>query len=456
MLLTRRQSLAALAASAAGVSVAAAPPAFELCPFSAEVTVPLGHPLMGGGVQPAKVIDDPLYTHGFVLRGAGKAFVVTVVDWCEIRNDAYTAWREALAKAAHTTADRVLVSCIHQHDAPIADLEAERLLIAAKAKASVCDIAFHEKAVARVAKAVREALKSPRRVTHVGTGQARVQKVASNRRYITKDNKVAFGRTSATRDEFARAAPENLVDPYLKTLSFWDGDRPVLALSVYAVHPMSYYGKGGVSADFVGMARKLRQAESKEVAVLYASGASGNVVAGKYNDGDPANRPVLARRIRQGMRDAWEATVRRPITRLSFRSVPYRLDPRDGGEFTVEAMKKRLKEDKRLFGRCLAALGLSWRKRCDAGHKLDLPVIDFGHAQLMLLPGEAYVEFQLAAQKMRPDSFVVALGYGECGTGYVPTEKAVQEKDGNLSDWCWVAPGAEEALLAAMKKALAE
>ena len=72
----------------------------------------------------------------------------------------------------------------------------------------------------------------------------------------------------------------------------------------------------------------------------------------------------------------------------------------------------------------------------------------------LVLPGEAYVEYQLLAQKMRPDSFVVCLGYGECGTGYVPTEKAVREKDGNLHDCCWVAPGAEKVLTSAIRKGL--
>jgi hypothetical protein len=455
--LTRREALAALAASsAAGLAPAAAPPVIELCPFSADVTVPLGHPLMGGGVAPAKMIDDPLFAHGFVLRGGGDPFVVVVVDWCEIRNDAYSRWREALAKAAGTKAERVLVSCIHQHDAPIADLEAERILREAKAAGSVCDPEFHEKAVQRVAKALRQSLKSPKRITHVGTGQAKVEKVASNRRYVNKDDRVVFDRMSATRGNvFARQAPENLIDPYLKTLSFWSGETPVLALSAYAVHPMSYYGKGGVSADFVGMARKRQQAALKDVAVIYASGASGNVVAGKYNDGDPANRPVLADRIFRAMKSAWKATKRTPITRLGFRSIPYRLEPR-AGAFTVENLKKRLKEDKRPFGQCLAALGLSWRKRADGGHKLDLPVIDFGAAQLLLLPGESYVEFQLAAQKARETSFVMALGYGESATGYVPTEKAIKEKDNNLDDWCWVAPGAEKALTEAIRKALAE
>jgi hypothetical protein len=64
------------------------------------------------------------------------------------------------------------------------------------------------------------------------------------------------------------------------------------------------------------------------------------------------------------------------------------------------------------------------------------------------------VEYQLFAQKAKPDAFVMALGYGECAPGYVPTEKHWKEGDGNLNDWCWVAPGAQKALEEAIRKAL--
>jgi hypothetical protein len=456
--LSRRQWLRLLAVSAGaglGLEAPAEPPAaFQLASFAAEVTAPLGHPLMGGGIKPAEKIDDPLYTHGFVLSGGAKPIVLAAVDWCEIRNDAYERWRNALAEAAGTVPERVLVSCLHQHDAPIADLEAQRLLDKEKAAGKICFPEFHDKAVATVAGAVRDALKSPRRVTHFGTGQAKVEKVASNRRYPGPDGKPLFNRTSATRDAKAREQPEGTIDPWLKTLSFWDGDEPVLALACYATHPMSYYGKGGVSADFVGLARKRRQADDPKVFQMYVSGCSGNVTAGKYNDGSPDNRPVLADRIYQAMTTAWKNTERRPLRQFDFRVTPLRLEPRDGPGFTVADLQKRLTSDSRPFGQCLAALGLSWRKRADAGHKIDLPVLDLGSAVLLLLPGESYVEFQLLAQKLRPDDFVVTLGYGECAPGYVPIERAFEEHDGNLSDWCWVAPGAEKAMTAALEAAL--
>jgi hypothetical protein len=427
---------------------------FQLAPFAAEVTIPLGHPLMGGGIAPASKIDDPLFAQGFVLLGIGKPIVFVSVDWCEIRNDAYERWRSVLAKAAATEPVRVLVTCIHQHDAPIADLEAQRILDRHKAKGKICDLDFHERAVQRVARAVKDSLHKPQTITHLGTGQARVEKVASNRRYLGDDGKPYFGRMSATRNPALRAKPEGLIDPWLKTLSFWDGDRPVLALSGYATHPMSYYGKGGVSADFIGLARKRRQADEPKVAQIYASGCSGNVTAGKYNDGLPANRPVLAERMYKAMTAAWKATRKHPLSEVSFRSVSMRLEPRSSQGFTVADLTKRLTTDSRPFGQCLAALGLSWRKRADSGHKVDVPLLDFGAAQLLLLPAESYVEYQLLAQRLRSESFVFVAGYGECAPGYIPTDKHFEEKDANLNDWCWVAPGAEKAMTKALKAGL--
>lgn len=456
--LSRRSALGALAAWAGGLAVGvpgeAAGPRFRVATFSVDVTIPLGHPCMGGGIEPAREVVDPLLARGIVLLGADRPVVVVAIDWCEIRNDAYDRWRAALAEAAGTEPVRVLVSSVHQHDAPVADLEAERILRAAGVAGSICDPAFHARAVRRVAEALRASLKSPRPITHLGTGMARVEEVASNRRYIGRDGRPAFDRTSATRDPFARSQPEGTIDPWLRTLSFWDGDRPVAALSVYATHPMSSYGSGQVSSDFVGLARRRRQADDPATFQVYLSGCSGDVTAGKYNDGAPGNRAVLAGRIDRAMAGAWEETRRHPLVSAAFRSVPLRLEPRSDPGFTVEDLSRRLRTDPQPFGQCLAALGLSARQRADAGHRIEVPVIDFGAAALILLPGESYVAYQLLAQRLRPDDFVVAVGYGECAPGYIPTDRAVAEGDTNLHDWCWVAPGSERAMTEAIGVAL--
>lgn len=97
-------------------------------------------------------------------------------------------------------------------------------------------------------------------------------------------------------------------------------------------------------------------------------------------------------------------------------------------------------------------MGLSCQERLQ--RPLDLPILDFGGAALLLAPGESYVEYQLYAKSLRPEAVVLCAGYGESVTGYVPTEKAWAEKDSNLGDWCWVAPGSEDPLKVALKTAL--
>ena len=180
----------------------------RLATFSADVTVPAGHGMMGGAWV-SKTVADPLEAHGLVLLGSGmKPVVFVAVDWCEIRNDALARWQQVLAEAAGTEADRVMVCAVHQHDAPVADLAAEWILRKRNAQGSVCDPAFHEVAVQRVGTALRKSLASARPVTHLGLGAAQVERIASNRRYLAPDGSVRFDRTSSTRDPVARDAPK--------------------------------------------------------------------------------------------------------------------------------------------------------------------------------------------------------------------------------------------------------
>ncbi len=422
--------------------------------FRADVTVPIGHRLMG--ILPAKAarVADPLEARGFVLLGADAPIVWVAVDWCEIRNEAYDRWREVLAAAAGTEPSRVLVTSLHQHDAPVADLGAQRLLDGVGLPDELCDPKFHEDAVQRVANALRECLPSARRVTHVGVGRGEVHDVASNRRVVLASGQVEFSRGSNTGgDPAMRDAPEGLIDPWLRTLSFWDGEQPLLALHAYATHPMSYYGRGEVSADFVGLARRMRQQDDSNVFQIYVNGCAGDVTAGKYNDGSPENRPILAKRLHAAMQDAWRNTQRWPLETVGFRSVEMALPFRGGEQFSAAALQQSLNDsklDERT--RILAAMALASRQRIESGHKLSVPCLDFERALLVSLPGESFVGYQLMAQQLRPDVQVVCAGYGECWTGYIPTREAFA--DGFTDQWLWVDRGADAAMRTALTNVL--
>ena len=398
---------------------------------------------------------DPLFAKGLVLHGAGDPLVLASLDWCEIRNESYEHWRETLAAAAGTTKDRVLVSCVHQHDAPYVDAVAQRLLRENNVEGDLCDLESNEDAIQKVAASIRAGIQARRPITSIGIGRGKTEQLVSNRRYVTDVGTASWGRTSATRDPALRAKPPGLCDPWVHALSFWDGDEAVAAVSAFSIHPMSYYGDGDTSADFVGMARSRMQKDTPGVMQIYVSGCSGDTIAGIYNDGSPEMRPVLADRLYQGMAAAWESTERQPIDRLDFRSASMRLQPRTSPGFSPDEMRAILADASKSFReRYPAALGLSWRESFDAGHAIDVPCIDFGSTLLVLLPAESFVQYQLWAQELRPDAMVLAMGYGECAPGYIPTAK--DEADGYDDHYSWIAfPECEPTIRAALREALA-
>lgn len=430
------------------------PAAFQVAAFRADVTPPLGYPLLGGLRKPALRIEDPLYANGLVLLGTDAPLVIVAIDWCEIRNDAYERWRSVLAKAAGTARQRVLVSCVHQHDAPHSDWRAQQIFEEYKIPGRLCDPRFEEQAIQKVAAAVREGLKNPLQVSHIGTGQAKVEQVASNRRVLGPDGKYHWSRMSTTVDPTIRNQPEGVVDPWLKTISFWHDGRPVAAIHCYAVHAQSHYGEGDVSSDFLGAARALRQRDDPTVRQIFLAGCCGDVIVGKYNDGKPETWRGFSGRIHAAMLSAWKATERRPLRSVGFRCVQMRLQPRRTPGYSVKEFRASLADPAtNPVRRWESALGLSWLERVEAGRPIDVPVIDFGPAQLVLMPGETFVEYQLRAQKMRPDSFVMVAGFGESAPGYIPTAQAAAE--GYDDSYSWIAfPECEQTMISALQAAL--
>jgi hypothetical protein len=420
--------------------------------FAVDASPPIGSPM---AYDPAKEVVHPLSCRGVVLVGDGAPIVLCAVDWIGIGNDGQTEFHEALAKAADTTPKRVSVHTLHQHDAPHCDFSADRLLASQGINREVFDSSFARDVISRAAAAVRVALAEAKPVTHVGLGQAEIEKVASNRRILGADGKVQFVRYTACRDPKIRDMPAGTIDPVLKMISFWDNDRPVAALTYYATHPQSYYRTGRANPDFPGIARDQRQ-KSTGVSHIHFDGAGGNIGAGKWNDGSPANRQVLADRVAAGMSRAWEATNKTPITSadVGWESLAVALPP---APHLDRAQLVAALEDKaaKVTARAKAANDLAWLRRCQAGDTIDVACLRLGQARVLHMPGELFVEYQLAAQQMRPDLFVAMAAYGDYGPGYIGTEAAYPQGGYETSPASsLVAPGVERVLTDTVRRLL--
>jgi len=420
--------------------------------FQADVTPRVGEPV---AYVAARSIEDPLSARGVVLLGAGKPIVLCAVDYIGIANDGNDVWRERLATAAGTTADRVAVHTLHQHDAPRYDRTAALLLKNAGLDGRVFSEEMTMRGLEATVAAVRASLGKAQRVTAVGHGKAKVERVASNRRILGEDGNVKIGRMSASRNPEAIAAPEGTIDPYLQVLSFWNGEKPVAVLTYYATHPQSYYGKGDVTAEYVGLARAQRERELPGVPHVHFNGAAGNVAAGKYNDGSPANRPVLTGRLAAGMKAAWENTKKMPVPReVEWRVEPVVLPARVPA--SRADLEKTLADGGAKFeSRRSAATQLSWLKRVEERRAIGLACLRLGNLYVLHMPGELFVEYQLAAQKMRPESMVLMAAYGDYGTGYIGTAVAYGQGGYEVGpNASLVTPEVEEVLMGGMRRLL--
>jgi hypothetical protein len=422
--------------------------------FAVDASPPIGSPL---AYDPTKGVEHPLSCRGVVLFGEGSPVVLCAVDWIGIGNDGQTEFRRALAAAANTIPERVAVHTLHQHDAPSCDFSTDRLLAEYGINREIYDAAFARDVIARASVAARIAATRARPITHLGLGRAEVEKVASNRRILGPDGKVRHVRWTACKDPEVRAMPVGTIDPELRMIGFWDGAEPVAALTYYATHPQSYYRTGLANPDVPGIARDKRQ-EATKVPHIHFNGAGGNIGAGKWNDGSRDNRQVLADRVATGMAKAWAATEKTPITAadLAWESLPVALPP--AAHLDEARLQAAVNDGSRTMRERAEAAGeLVWLRRCHAGDKIDVACLHLGKARVLHLPGELFVEYQLAAQKFRPDLFVAMAAYGDYAPGYIGTEVAYPQGGYETGPQAsLVAPQVERVLMGAIKRLLHE
>ena len=425
-------------------------PPYRIATFSADVTPPLGHACMGGGIAPVKKIDDPLFAHGWVLLGAGKPVVFVAVDWCEIRNDAYQRWRRVLADAAETAPERVLVACLHQHDAPVADLGGAalprpqqgqgeylrpRLSRAGRAgsgsgtpggaEEAEKSHAHRHRPGPRREGGVQPPLPPRRRQTGLRPHQRHprpesARQTRRDHRPLAQDAQFLGRCYSAGGAELLRHASDELLRP----------GRSIQRLR----RPRANAAKPTIP----GCSRS-----TSPVAAATSPRASTTTVR-------PTIAPSLPR-LYQGMTAAWKATKRYPLKEVDFRSTPLR---RSRAPTPVSALRNYGATEngppplRAVPGRA----GAEPCERADAGHVLDLPSSTWARPWSCCCresPMSSISCWRSGCDRM--PSWWSWLEYTR--PGMCQPTRPYRSTDGNLRDWCWVA-GAEKTLTTASKTVL--
>lgn len=391
--------------------------------FRFDVTPPLGHSLCGGWIKPVIAIDDPLEGMGFVLLGAGEPIVICALDWTALANGAYAQWRDALAQSAGTTPERVTIHCVHQHNAPFACTDAEFLIAEQGDLPHILQLQYFHECIGKSCAALEQALCSPLRITHCALGSAKVERVASNRR-INRDHsgKVIANRHSISHTEQERQLPEGPIDPELKTIAFYNGDRKIVASHYYATHPMSFYGDGRVTADIAGLARRRMQSADPDCLHIYFTGCAGNIAAGKYNDGSLIARNELTQRLYDAIASSVQALHPEKIEQVKWTTAAFL--PRPHPDLNINSLQQQISnKTNAIVDRSRPAFTLAWLLRLQKQIPLTATALHLNTMSILHLPGECFVEYQLRAQKMAPQRNVAVAGYGDGGPWYIPTQE---------------------------------
>ena len=424
----------------------------RIATFDVDATPPIGSELAYITVKGHDEIS--LRCRGIAILGSGDPIVLCAIDWIGVANASHDFFREALAEAAGTSRERVAVHALHQHDAPRSDFSSEAIVQEFGIRDhNLFDSFFQRDVIRRAAQALEDALAESQPITHYGWGSAHVEDVVSNRRILGPDGKVKHMRFTTERDPRYRAEPVGVVDPEISLISFWNEEAPVAVLSYFATHPQSYYRTGLPSPDFPGIARFLRGQGQPKALHVHFNGAGGNIGAGKYNDGNTENRVLLAQRLADGMLAAWEDTKKSPLS-------PSDIDW--GFEPVALPLAKHLKEkvllkkiDSKSSDGYEAITQLAYLRRVKSGHKIEISCLNIGDTRIIHMPGELFVEYQLAAKEMQPDLNVAMAAYGDYGTAYIGTKISYAEGGYETSERATnVGPGSEAVLMDVMRRLL--
>ena len=397
-------------------------------------------------------VEEPLLAKGIVLEDGANRYVLCALDWCLLANDTELSFRQALAAAAGTDPARVAVQCLHQHAAPYADEGAHRLLDAAPTPPPHLSEKFLDAVRGLLAGAAQEAVTHLEPFDRVGTGQAKAERIASARRIRDESGHLLTRWSNGAKDPKMAQAPEGLIDPWLKTITLARGDKPLVRLHYYATHPQTFCCDGRASADFVGLAREAVERQDK-VFQIYFTGCSGDVTPGKYSDGSPKAQAELAQRLESGMLASIAKTRFAPAKQLVWRTqlvaLPLRA-PKD--EVTAQSRgwlnTANQADSLQVYE---GAMRLSFVERLT--RPIQVSSLQLGKVHILHLPGEPMIDYQFFAQRAKSGDFVAVAGYGDCGTAYICTDKALAE-GGYEPSATNVGPGSEALLKNAIQALL--
>lgn len=452
-----------------------------------DITPPLGTHLAGDGAgvhRPAKKILDPLMARSVVLECGGRKMAVVALDVICV-TDRYTALIREAAWRLGFEPDAVLVHALQNHSAPSLGglmLDPDFPL---PAEPGTEYITGAEEAYGRQALdgAIRslEAAAANLAPVEMACGRGVMAGLAFNRRGIAMDGSVVmpwfYRGTDQPRGPVHLRYMEGPDDPEVGVIAFRSADLAVRAAWLhFSCHPVNFYAtqREVISADWpgawaAGMARRYPGAAPFTV----LNGCCGNL--NPWPPMTPDFKPD-ARRMGRALTEMAGRVMDRmefaPVDVLGWRrrriALPYREVPEARRREADRILKRHPRP---LWNHDRSAVDNDWffaastksieycRRRMPR-FLYEIQVFRVGNAFLVGLPGEPFVEGQLAIKTGAPLPHVQVAHMCSHYTGYLPTRAGAlrggHEAHPRCTYWSKLAPEALDRVVATVRAMMAE
>lgn len=426
-----------------------------------------------GGYRASQAVLDPLYARAAVFSSGDRSVCFLALDTIIITREYTDRIRSAAASRFGLDPDAIMVHATHTHSAPslghfMVDDEYPEIP-ADKQFVRGGDLSYAAPAAELAVEAIGQALANLEEVSLAfGTGVA--DGIAYNRRAIMRDGKVTMPWMFSSRDYPAGRTDilhiEGPVDPEAGMLCARNNNgRIITMLLAFACHPVNQFARpsAAVSADWPGAwAHEMRGLAGKHCHPVVLNGCGGNInpIPPFQPDFVPDHRK-MGRVLADVSSRILETLQFSPDDRIDFitREIQLRVREVDSTELAqAEDYLSRhpeppwMEDEPKLidpqWSRAAWLRSIEMLRQRTPEISYEIQVFRVGHAAFVSLPGEPFIEGQLAIKQDSPFSFTQVV---HCTTQYIayfPTRDAYP-RGGHESFFCKVVPGSLEQIVAA-------
>ncbi|MEE3258251.1 MAG: hypothetical protein VX293_03485 [Candidatus Latescibacterota bacterium] len=445
-----------------------------------DITPPAGTHLAGSGAgehRSAQTVMDPLYAKAIAFAIGERRVCMVILDLTIVTGDYTKKIRAGIGAQTGLPPEAIMVQATQTHSAPslghfMLDPDFPLETTAESEYLRGAERAYGDRVAAAVVNVAVEAV-GKMQPARIGLGRGVLGDLAFNRRGIRRDGSIAMPKPQGReRQPFGIADIcylEGPMDPEVGVCCIQDMDmRPLAFLLHYTCHPVNAFGQRetyrAVSADWPGAwSREMQRAFGADVVPLVINGCCGNI--NPWHPFDPDCRPDhlrmgralagMSERIVYNMTFADRVALdwKREELGLPYREIPVeRL--REVDEILAKDPQPLRAENGEVdphWFRAASTKSIEYCRAREAEFSYEIQVFRIGDLGVVGVPGEPFVEGQLALKTNSAAPFLFPAHMTTHYVGYLPTRAAYErgghEANEDITYWAKLAPGCLERVV---------